>query len=171
MKNDSVRILNIFHDLIWPFSMFLCFQIFFFLKYPFPIIYWSWLPISVLFLVFPWHASFSPRRVNILRGLNYIGARKKNQVWENLQHLKWFLDELMCLCEEKENPACIRGVLNNVKPFSNLCLPAFSCTQISLWRGRVRPLHCNCLRLMGAISHWWDIQQSWTFVRCFFFFF
>lgn len=61
-----------------------------------------------------------------------------------MQHLKWFLDELMW----NENPACIRVFLNNVKPFSNLCLPAFSCTQISLGSGRVRPLHCNC-------NVWW----------------
>lgn len=110
-------------------------------------------------LVFPYNKSLLSlsRCVNIQRDLKH--GQKCGWI-HSICAVSEVWNELLCLffaltCKENENQAC-SGVFQWCEAFLNLYLSAFYCNLIS-WRGRVRPLHCNCLCLMCTISHWQDI--------------
>lgn len=107
-------------------------------------------------------------------------------MWVNIQCLKQFQRFGMSCCVFPSHWGARKRKIKHVlgfgvvfffqwcEAFSDLYLSAFYCTQISLGRGRVRPLHCNCSCLMCSSV----VQPSvtgkifnWTFLRCFFFYY
>lgn len=147
---------------IWTCSNCLCFHLF--TQDPFPIIYWLCVKSFTASLI-----SFDPFSCNksLFRSVDVLKSLKLRTQWVKYT-LFWFARFLWLLPGvQGESKWSVCWGFQWCEALSNLCLSTFYCTYISLWRGRMRPLHCNCLMCFSAVRHQSLARYLTELLRCF----